>query len=48
MNENRITELKSALKSIKFGIDKGFIRFEDVEDDIKGMIEELNTLDPKI
>lgn len=48
MNEDRITELKSALKFIKFGIDKGFIRFEDVEDKIKGMIEELNTLDPKI
>ena len=48
MNENRITELKSALKSIKFGINKGFIKFEDVEDKIQGMIEELNTLYPKI
>jgi len=48
MNEDRITELKSTLKAIKFGIDKGFISFEDVEDKLKEMIEELNTLDPKI
>lgn len=48
MNEDRITELKSALNAIKFGIDKGFINFEDVEDKIQGMIEELNTLDPQI
>jgi hypothetical protein len=48
MNETRTSELRSALKAIKFGIDQGFIKFEDVEDSIKQMIEELNTLDPKM
>ncbi len=45
MNETKITEIKSALMAIKFGIDKGFIKFEDVEDSIKKMIDELNALE---
>jgi hypothetical protein len=45
MNETKISEIKSALMAIKFGINKGFIKFEDVEDSIKKMIDELNTLE---
>ena len=47
MNETKIAEPRSALKAIKFGINQGFIKFEDAEDSIKKMIEELNTLESK-